>query len=420
MFEELWGTLIQEIKTNDFFAGTFVTASAVLLFNLLKPLPWKIIDLISKRLIVKLSIGSYDPVFKLFQQWISEQHFDRYHKSYSLTSLNFKINATDSKKNKARFFYTPHQGSYIFRYNGKIMMLRADKGDVEGNMGGGHFFNETITLMYFGFNTKLFDEIITELTQLFLKKADGKIVLYDKYSYGWESPNLVQNVNSESLVLPHGMFQDIVTDLHRFYDKEHWYISKNIAWHRGYLFQGHPGCGKTKSIMALASTFKKDVYLFDRELMLSGSDQDADFKAAFKDVPEGQFVLFEDIDVFFDERLTQDGLIAFSTFINYLDGFSAKHGVVVFMTTNYPERLDSALIRAGRIDKTFTFGLCDKTQLSGIFLKFIDNPLDAENFANTIPEHTISPAQVQEIMLNADGDAKAALTQAKHFASLSN
>jgi chaperone BCS1 len=416
MISDIWELLVQEIQTNDFFTGTFVTASLIMVVAFLRPLPGKLFNFISKRVVVKLSVGSYDPVFKLFQQWIAEQNFDQYHKSYSLTSINFKVDNNDYSKTKAHFFYTPYQGTYIFRYKGKLMVLNAEKGDVEGDSGGGgHFFNESITLMYLGFSTKVFDGIIEELTQLFYKKVQDKVMVYNQYDYGWGVPNLVQMVQPESLILPRGMFEDITDDIKAFYDNETWYLSKGVPWHRGYLFEGKPGCGKTKSILALASVFNKDVYFFDRELMMSGADQSSDFKAAFTDVPEGQFVLFEDIDVFFRQRDTDKQMVSFSSFINCLDGFSAKHGVIVFMTSNYPELLDSAMTRAGRIDKTVTFDHCNKEQLEGIFNKFNDDPARAKEFVEIIPEYMASPAQIQEIMLLARGDAKRALQEARIF-----
>ena len=43
--------------------------------------------------------------------------------------------------------------------------------------------------------------------------------------------------------------------------------------------------------------------------------------------------------------------LSFSGFLNALDGVATQEGTVLFMTTNHLERLDPALIRAGRIDE---------------------------------------------------------------------
>ncbi len=43
-------------------------------------------------------------------------------------------------------------------------------------------------------------------------------------------------------------------------------------------------------------------------------------------------------------RLTLSGLL------NAIDGVTSTEGRILFMTTNYEERLDPALIRPGRVD----------------------------------------------------------------------
>ena len=42
--------------------------------------------------------------------------------------------------------------------------------------------------------------------------------------------------------------------------------------------------------------------------------------------------------------------LTFSGLLNAIDGVTSTEGRIVFMTTNYPERLDAALIRPGRVD----------------------------------------------------------------------
>ena len=47
-----------------------------------------------------------------------------------------------------------------------------------------------------------------------------------------------------------------------------------------------------------------------------------------------------------------------SFFLNELDGFAANTGVVTIASTNYPERLDAAILaRPSRFDRKYHFGL---------------------------------------------------------------
>ena len=42
--------------------------------------------------------------------------------------------------------------------------------------------------------------------------------------------------------------------------------------------------------------------------------------------------------------------LTFSGLLNAIDGVTSTEGRIVFMTTNYVDRLDPALIRPGRVD----------------------------------------------------------------------
>ncbi len=62
--------------------------------------------------------------------------------------------------------------------------------------------------------------------------------------------------------------------------------------------------------------------------------------------------------------------ITMSGLLNALDGTMAQSGRMVFMSTNYPQRLDAALLRPGRIDVKFELGWASHFQMQKMFLKF--------------------------------------------------
>ena len=77
------------------------------------------------------------------------------------------------------------------------------------------------------------------------------------------------------------------------------------------------------------------------------------------DAPENSIVLLEDADAAFVSRDTETetdsafqgaNRLTFSGLLNAIDGVTSTEGRIVFMTTNYIDRLDPALIRPGRVD----------------------------------------------------------------------
>lgn len=93
-------------------------------------------------------------------------------------------------------------------------------------------------------------------------------------------------------------------------------------------------------------------------------------------------------------RVTLSGLL------NALDGVASSEGRIVFMTTNYLDRLDAALIRPGRVDLKEYIGYCTRFQLEQMYRRFYNGPnvdeFAAQFAANVMTEKkNVSPAMVQ-------------------------
>ncbi|GAB7360705.1 hypothetical protein MBLNU230_g0582t1 [Neophaeotheca triangularis] len=69
--------------------------------------------------------------------------------------------------------------------------------------------------------------------------------------------------------------------------------------------------------------------------------------------------------------------ISLSGLLNAIDGVATHEGRVLIMTTNHPEKLDSALIRPGRIDRRVQFRLALPAQVSELFLRMYATPSSA-------------------------------------------
>lgn len=129
-------------------------------------------------------------------------------------------------------------------------------------------------------------------------------------------------------------------------------------------------------------------------------------------VPSQSIVLLEDIDSAFVNReedkkvkSAYEGLnqVTFSGLLNMLDGVASTEARILFMTTNYIDRLDSALIRPGRIDVKEYIGHATYNQIVRAFQKFYPNTDEklAEEFATKVEsfKRPISMAQLQGYFL---------------------
>ena len=61
--------------------------------------------------------------------------------------------------------------------------------------------------------------------------------------------------------------------------------------------------------------------------------------------------------------------ISLSGLLNAIDGVATHEGRVLIMTTNHPEKLDSALVRPGRVDRRIGFRLAMKEQIQELFVR---------------------------------------------------
>jgi len=111
--------------------------------------------------------------------------------------------------------------------------------------------------------------------------------------------------------------------------------------------------------------------------------------------------------------------ITFSDLLNALDGSAAQEGRIVVMTTNFPEELDKALIRAGRVDKQVPFPEMNRQVAGRIFRRMFQasgvTNEELEKYAQTLlaklPEKTITPAELQGFLLDCRGSPAKAVEQ---------
>lgn len=212
---------------------------------------------------------------------------------------------------------------------------------------------------------------------------------------GWNSHDMPLR-QFENVILKKGQAERIREDLRTFREHEEFYKNRGLPWHRGYLFHGPPGTGKTSVAQALATEFNLDLCY----VPLNDMDKDVKLIDCITELKRGSILILEDIDT---QAVSQDRSkeaednrqVSLGSLLNVLDGPMTPDGLVTIMTSNFADNIDPALKRPGRIDLIEEIGYLDDTQLKGIFANFYG--AECRDLPSVINKH-ISPAQVTEVM----------------------
>jgi hypothetical protein len=218
-----------------------------------------------------------------------------------------------------------------------------------------------------------------------------------------------------------------------FLENRDWYDKKGIPYTLGFMFHGPPGCGKTSSVKAIANVGRRHIV----NVQLSEIKTKAQLQHLFFNdeihvyngvntekytipVSERLYVI-EDIDAMGDtvlrrewkkpqmaapkteedawlarEKESEKESIDLSFLLNLLDGTLEANGRILIITTNFPERIDRALIRPGRIDMIVHFKKCSRAVLQEMVNAFYDDTLPMPDEPSL--DYKWTPAEVNQIL----------------------
>lgn len=237
---------------------------------------------------------------------------------------------------------------------------------------------------------------------------------YNTTIYGWNTQEKGWSYLKErhcrsfnSVLIPAELQAEIEADLTRFSESRQRLNRLEMPWRRGYLLSGPPGTGKTSLSLAIAGALRFNL----ASLSLTDMTSDGMLRKAISNLPQRTVLVIEDIDANAvsherDHNAAQDGALSLSGLLNSLDGFETPDGLVTILTTNHIEKLDAALVRSGRMDRTFHLGHIEAPELERLFQWFYEQPAPAP-----APEYTgetfTSPADVAELFKQHLNDPEA-------------
>lgn len=216
------------------------------------------------------------------------------------------------------------------------------------------------------------------------EKNNKDTIEYYMYDDFWDLLCSHPRRKKETLYLPEKSVDNIVEDVRTFLKEETRldYIKHGVPYKRNYMFYGPPGTGKSSLISVIASELDMNINI----IHFTPSLDDNAFSHALRNREENSILVLEDIDVLFHQRKNNDeykNMISFSALLNHLDGIGYDEGLIIIMTTNYPDRIDSAAKRPGRIDFIYQFKYILKGQLEKMFKDYFPE----QNFAEFYTEY---------------------------------
>lgn len=236
------------------------------------------------------------------------------------------------------------------------------------------------------------------------------------YNRGWGSINLEHPSTFDTLALDPELKKMIVDDLKRFLGRKEFYKKVGKAWKRGYLLYGPPGTGKSSLIAAMANYLKFDIY----DLELTSLSSNSDLRRVLLSTTNRSILVIEDIDCSVQMRDRQQGgdehdgsnsRLTLSGLLNFIDGLWSSCGderIIVF-TTNHKDRLDSALLRPGRMDVHINMPYCTPQAFSILASNYLDirdkNHYLYEEIEGLMESTNVTPAEVaEELMASENAD----------------
>ncbi|NIA70745.1 AAA family ATPase [Pelagibius litoralis] len=378
MIDTVYLWLQHQITQNDVFAGLLGgSVVASVLFGL-RSVPGRLWQIYLYQFTVELVVRDVDDSFMWINEWLSKQ-------SYSKRSRRLSIR-TMHDRDGDHWTVSAGFGRHYFWHQGRLLCVERSLTDAPASTGQQR---ESFNLRMATRDQSRMRALIQEARSQRDEIDRTDVWTFEDY---WSRTARRIPRPIDSVILPDDQMSRITERVDWFEKAQPWHVDRGIPYRFGILLSGPPGCGKTSIAAALAAYLRRPIYA----LNLGSLDDDNALVKAMISVPSNAVLLLEDIDAARSsgsrtaetEGKDEPKGITLSALLNSLDGVIATEGRILVMTTNFPDKLDAALIRPGRVDLSEHIGPLGANEARRLFLRFFP---EAETMASMLTEASYEP-----------------------------
>lgn len=343
--------------------------------------------------VYSLTIEGEDPIYANVHAWVLEQMADVNRRRVA-ASTEITYDADDNEVPEIRLGFDGSVEQTI-TVSGHSIVVKVSREALPDRVSLSTESNWRLSMEKILFTTETLEAraaVVKALERLAQEKYKNDeppaLMMPSRWGGGWQKRGDLPTRGLDSVVLKAGQLERLRDDLAGFLDSEERYVRMSQPWHRGYLFHGPPGTGKTSVARALATEFDLPTYY----LPLGDIAKDSDLMQLVSNIKPRSVLLLEDVDAFHaaTDRSDEKDHASVATMLNALDGVWTPHGLITMMTTNNRDALDPALIRAGRVDIDEELSNLDEDQAIRLAERLLPGGLtDAVSFAGKAPSELI-------------------------------
>ena len=401
----MWESFVETLQaqlSNQVVAGAIALGLVGVVAAALRQLPGAAWSQLQRLFIVTVTLDSRNEVFEAFMTWLDDQRMAKRSRWFMVVQGKPQVAEEAETGEQPPLQSSPAPGFHFFWHRGRLMWLHRE---IAMNLQ----VIETVRLSALFAGRSAMDALLKDVQAHAGQRRAHRLSLYtvDRWGENWHLADAKPRRSLDSVVLDADAAKQLHDDIHEFFARRQWYAQLGIPWRRGYLLYGPPGTGKTSVAYALAGELQLKLCVLS---LTNPKLNDHSMADLLQRTPPRSLILIEDIDAFFNAREKQDGRIeiSFSGLLNAIDGVAAQEGRIIVLTTNHRDRLDPALIRPGRIDVAVELGNATPDQVRRLFLRFFpDSGAQADEAAQNVPSKSLSPAQIQQALLDARDAADA-------------